>query len=70
MHPDDHIKVQHGFHSVPQRLTGRRVAVRPSHRMIEIFHDHEEVALPHRRGQRGGHGTVKEHMGRIGATAA
>lgn len=49
MHPDYHIEVLHSFYSVP-------------HRLIEIFHNHERVAVHHRRGQRGGHSTIKEHM--------
>jgi transposase len=62
VHPDYHIEVLHGFYSVPHRLIGRKVDVRLTHRMIEIFHNHERVAVHHRRGQRGGHSTIKEHM--------
>ena len=62
VHPDYHIEVLHGFYSVPHRLIGRQVDVRLTHRMIEIFHNHERVAVHHRRGQRGGHSTIKEHM--------
>ncbi|MBD1549751.1 IS21 family transposase [Roseibium aggregatum] len=62
VHPDYHIEVLHGFYSVPHRLIGRHVDVRLTHRMIEIFHNHERVAVHHRRGQRGGHTTIKEHM--------
>ncbi len=62
VHPDYHIEVLHGFYSVPHRLIGRQVDVRLTHRMIEIFHAYERVAVHHRRGQRGGHSTIKEHM--------
>lgn len=62
VHPDYHIEVLHGFYSVPHRLIGRQVDVRLTHRMIEIFYNHERVAVHHRRGQRGGHTTVREHM--------
>lgn len=62
VHPDYHIEVLQGFYSVPHRLIGRQVDVRLTHRMIEIFLNHERVAVHHRRGQRGGHSTVKEHM--------
>src|SRR6056297_4112221 len=62
VHPDYHIEVLHSFYSVPYRLIGRKVDVRLTHRMIEIFHNHERVAVHHRRGQRGGHTTIKEHM--------
>jgi len=59
VHPDYRIEALHGFYSVPHRLIGRQVDVRLTHRMIEIFHNHERVAVHHRRGQRGGHSTVK-----------
>lgn len=62
VHPDYHIDVLHSFYSVPHRLIGRRVEVRLTHRMVEIFHNHERVAVHTRRGKRGGHSTVKEHM--------
>ena len=62
VHPDYHIEVLHSFYSVPHRLIGRQVDVRLTHRMIEIFHNNQQVALHHRRGPRGGHTTIKEHM--------
>jgi transposase len=62
VHPDYHIEVLHSFYSVPHRLIGRHVDVRLTHRMVEIFHNHDRVAMHARRGQRGGHSTVTEHM--------
>jgi transposase len=62
VHPDYHVDVLHSFYSVPHRLIGRRVEVRLTHRMVEIFHNHERVALHTRRGNRGGHSTIREHM--------
>ena len=62
VHPDYHIDVLHSFYSVPHRLIGKKVEVRLTHRMVEIFHNHERVAVHARRGKRGGHSTVKEHM--------
>jgi transposase len=62
VHPDYHVEVLHTFYSVPNRLIGRTVDVRLTRRMVEIFHAHERVALHVRRGQRGGHVTVNEHM--------
>jgi hypothetical protein len=50
------------FYSVPHQLIGRRVEVRLTHRMIEIFHAHQRVASHVRRSQRAGHVTVNEHM--------
>ena len=62
VHPDYHIDVLHSFYSVPHRLIGKKVEVRLAHRMVEIFHNNERVAVHARRGKRGGHSTVKEHM--------
>ena len=62
VHPDYHIDVRHSFYSVPHRLIGKKVDVRLTHRMIEIFHNHARVGVHARRGTRGGHSTVKEHM--------
>jgi transposase len=62
VHPDYHIEVDRTFYSVPHSLIGRRVRVRLTHRVVEIFHDHKRVASHQRRSQRGGHATVPEHM--------
>ena len=62
VHPDYHIEVLHSFYSVPHRLIGLHVDVRLTHRIVEIFHNTERVAVHHRRGPRGGHTTIKEHM--------
>jgi len=62
VHPDYHVEVDHCFYSVPHRLIGQMVDVRLTHRMVEIFHQHQRVTLHTRRGQRGGHTTVREHM--------
>ncbi len=62
VHPDYHVEVDHCFYSVPHNLIGRMVDVRLTHRMVEIFHQHQRVTLHTRRGQRGGHTTVREHM--------
>ena len=62
VHPDYHVEILHGFYSVPHRLIGRQVDIRLTHRMVEIFHNHERVAVHQRRGQRGGHSTIREHM--------
>ncbi len=62
VHPDYHVEVDKTFYSVPHRLIGRRVEVRLTHRMVEIFYDHRRVASHVRRSQRCGHVTVNEHM--------
>jgi transposase len=62
VHPDYHVEVDKTFYSVPHQLIGRRVEVRLTHRMVEIFHAHQRVASHVRRSQRAGHVTVNEHM--------
>ncbi|TIO80790.1 MAG: IS21 family transposase [Mesorhizobium sp.] len=62
VHPDYHVEVDKTFYSVPHRLIGRTVQVRLTHRVVEIFYDHQRVASHVRRSQRSGHVTVNEHM--------
>jgi len=62
VHPDYHVEVDKTFYSLPHRLIGRTVEVRLTHRVVEIFHDHQRVACHVRRSQRSGHVTVNEHM--------
>jgi transposase len=62
VHPDYHVEVDKTFYSVPHRLIGRRVEVRLTSRLVEIFQDHQRVASHVRRSQRGGHVTVNDHM--------
>ncbi len=62
VHPDYHVEVDKTFYSVPHRLIGRTVEVRLTHRVVEIFHDHQRVASHVRRSQRSGHVTVNAHM--------
>ncbi len=61
VHPDYHVEADRSFYSVPYSLIGRRVRIRLTHRVVEIFHDHKRVASHQRRSQ-GGHVTVPEHM--------
>ncbi|OEC99674.1 IS21 family transposase [Rhizobium sp. YK2] len=62
VHPDYHVEVDKTFYSVPHRLIGCTLQVRLTHRVVEIFHDHQRVASHVRRSQRSGHVTVNNHM--------
>lgn len=62
VHPDYHVEVDKSFYSVPHRLIGRRVEIRLTHRVVEIFHSHQRVAGHVRTSQHRGHVTVNEHM--------
>lgn len=43
MGPDIHIKVGRTLYSVPWKLTGRKVDVRSTASMVQVFHDGELV---------------------------
>ena len=62
VHPDYHVEILRGFYSVPHKLIGRQVDVRLTHRIIEIFCNHERVAVHQRRRDRGGHSTITQYM--------
>jgi transposase len=62
VHPDYHVEVDKTFYSVPHGLIGQRVEARLTHRVVEIFHNHQRVASHVRRSQRNGHVTVSAHM--------
>jgi transposase len=62
VHPDYHVEVDKTFYSVPHRLIGRKVEVRLTYRVVEVFCDHTRVASHIRRSQGCGHVTVNEHM--------
>ena len=62
VHPDYHVAVDRNFYSVPHGLIGRKVDVRLTQRVVEIFHDHKRVASHVRSSQRGFHITVNAHM--------
>lgn len=62
VHPDYHVAVDRNFYSVPHGLIGRKVDVRLTQRVVEIFHDHKRIASHVRNSQRGFHITVNAHM--------
>lgn len=65
VHPDHHVAVDRNFYSVPHGLIGKRVDVRLTLRVVEIFHDHKRVASHRRSSQRGFHITVNAHMPKV-----
>jgi len=44
VHPDYYVEVDKTFYSVPHRLIGCTLQVRLTHRVVEVFHDHQRVA--------------------------
>lgn len=60
--PNVHIKADQCFYSVPYALVGKRVEVRLSASLVEVFHQHQRVAC-HQRSHRPGHyETVAAHL--------
>lgn len=62
VHPDYHVEVDKTFYSVPHSFIGRKVDVRLTRRVVEVFHEHRRIASHVRRSQRSGHVTVAAHM--------
>lgn len=61
--PNYHVQVDWNFYSVPARLIGKRLDVRLTTRMVEVFDGPERVASHARlRSVRGRYQTVEEHM--------
>lgn len=61
--PNYHVQVDSNFYSVPARLIGKRLDVRLTTRMVEVFDGAERVASHARlRSVRGRYQTVEEHM--------
>jgi transposase len=59
---DYHIEIDKHFYSAPWTLAGRKLSVRITEKMIEIFYNDERVAL-HQRGRSDYHyTTVRDHM--------
>jgi transposase len=61
VHPDYHIEVERAYYSVPYRHIGRRVEVRITARMIEIFLEQRLIAAHARLFRRGARSTLDAH---------
>jgi len=57
-----HIEVEKHFYSVPNRLMRRKLDVRLTASVLEVFYRNERVASHHRSFRRYGYTTVAEHM--------
>jgi transposase len=61
--PNYHVQVDTNFYSVPHRLIGRRLDVRVTSHVVEVFDGPNRVAShPRVRDTRGQYRTVEEHM--------
>jgi transposase len=61
VHPDYHIEVERAYYSVPYRSIGRRVEVRITARMIEIFAEQRLIAAHARLFRRSARSTLDAH---------
>lgn len=61
VHPDYHIEVERAYYSVPFQYIGRRVEVRITARMIEVFAEQRLIATHVRRFHRGNRSTCDAH---------
>jgi transposase len=61
VHPDYHIEVERAYYSVPYRYIGRRVEVRITARMVEIFAEQRLIAAHARLFCRGARSTLDTH---------
>jgi len=62
LHPDCHVVFNRAYYSAPQRLIGRRLMVRATAKLVEIFHEHELVAVHALAARAGQRRTVAEHL--------
>ena len=61
---DYHLSFDHHYYSAPHQLVHRKLDVRATAAVIEIFHRGERVASHRRSNRRGGYTTSPEHMPR------
>jgi hypothetical protein len=50
------------YYSVPHQFTGKQVSVVYTSTVVEIYHNHQRIALHRRVVRRNGYSTLKEHM--------
>lgn len=60
--PDYHIQVDYHYYSVPYWYVSRRVNVKITETMVEVFYEHQRIASHPRSQVRYRHSTVDEHM--------
>ncbi|NEO34491.1 MAG: IS21 family transposase, partial [Symploca sp. SIO3C6] len=60
--PDYHIQVDYHYYSVPYWYVSRRVNVKITEQVVEMFYEHQRIASHPRSALRYRHSTVDEHM--------
>jgi transposase len=59
---DYHLEVEKHYYSVPYWYVQREVQVKMSEHLIEVFHDHQRIAVHERSRVQHRHSTIAEHM--------
>ena len=62
LHPDCHVIFAKAYYSAPHRLIGRKLMLRATSQLIQVFHEHELVALHSRATHAGQRVTLREHL--------
>lgn len=62
LHPDCHVIFAKAYYSAPHRLIGRKLMLRATAQLIQVFHEHELVAVHSRATHAGQRVTLREHL--------
>jgi transposase len=62
LHGNCHIQFEYCYYSAPYRLLHKRLWVRATEKTVQIFHNHELVAIHPRLHKAGSRSTVDEHL--------
>ena len=62
VHLDYHVEFERHYYCVPHQLVKRQVELRVTERLVEIYDQHQQVALHVRSRLPGAHSTQAEHM--------
>lgn len=62
LHGNCHVQFEKAYYSAPFRLVHRQLWLRATEKAVEIFHDHQLVAVHPRLRQPGDRSTVDEHL--------
>ena len=62
VHIDYHVQFDKRFYSVPYKLAGKRVDVRATENVIEVYYDHKRIASHKRLARKGRYATSRDHM--------
>jgi len=62
LHPDCHVVFDYAYYSAPHRLVGQTLMIRATAKKVELYHNHEHVAVHSRAAVRGERKTILDHL--------